>query len=93
MEDNKIVFTDENGEEKEFELLFTFNSDKTGKSYAVLGVMDENDELDIIAASYTPNEDGDLGELYPIEDDEEWAMVEETIDAFFEDDDEVEDDE
>ena len=86
MEDNKIVFTDENGEEKEFELLFTFNSDATGKSYAVLGIMDENDELDIIAASYTPTEDGELGELFPIEDDEEWAMVEETIDAFFEDD-------
>ena len=51
--DNKIVFNDENGNEKEFELLFTFNSDKTGKNYAVLGALDENEELDIIAASFS----------------------------------------
>ena len=88
--DNKIIFNDENGNEKEFELLFTFNSEKTGKSYAVLGTLDENEELDIIAASYVPTEDDDLGELFPIEDDEEWAMVEETIDAFFEEDEEAE---
>lgn len=85
MDENKIVFKDEDGNDKEFELLFTFSSDKTGKNYAVLGILDENEELDIIAASYTPTEDDDLGELFPIEDDEEWAMVEETIDAFFED--------
>lgn len=88
MDNNKIVFKDEEGNDKEFELLFTFNSDKTGKSYAVLGILDENEELDIIAASYDTTEDGEIGELYPIEDDEEWAMVEETIDAFFEEDDE-----
>lgn len=86
MDENKVIFTDEDGNEKEFELLFTFNSDKTGKNYAVLGVLDQNEELDIIAASYVPTEDDDLGELFPIEDDEEWAMVEETIDAFFEED-------
>lgn len=86
MDENKVIFTDEDGNEKEFELLFTFNSDKTGKDYAVLGVLDQNEELDIIAASYVPTEDDDLGELFPIEDDEEWAMVEETIDAFFEED-------
>ena len=90
MDDNKVIFTDEEGNEKEFELLFTFNSEKTGKSYAVLGVLDENEELDIIAASYVPTEDDDLGELFPIEDEEEWAMVEETIDAFFEDENEAE---
>ncbi len=88
MDNNKIVFKDEEGNDKEFELLFTFNSDKTGKSYAVLGILDENEELDIIAASYDTTEDGEIGELYPIEDDEEWGMVEKTIDAFFEEDDE-----
>ena len=88
MDDNKVIFTDEEGNEKEFELLFTFNSEKTGKSYAVLGVLDENEELDIIAASYVPTEDDDLGELFPIEDEDEWAMVEETIDAFFEENEE-----
>ena len=83
----KVIF---NGNEKEFELLFTFNSDKTGKNYAVLGALDENEELDIIAASYQPKDDEEIGELFPIEDEEEWAMVEETIDAFFEDENEAE---
>ena len=51
-------------------------------------MLDENEELDIIAASYVPTEDDDLGELFPIEDEDEWAMVEETIDAFFEENEE-----
>lgn len=85
MEDNKVIFTDEEGNEHEFELIFTFESEKTGKSYAVLGKDDGNDGLEIVAATYTPTEDDELGELNPIESDEEWAMVEETIDSFFED--------
>ena len=32
MEDNKVIFTDEEGNEHEFELIFTFESEKTGKS-------------------------------------------------------------
>ena len=85
MEDNKVIFTDEEGNEHEFELIFTFESEKTGKSYAVLGKDDGNDGLEIVAATYVPTEGDELGELNPIESDEEWAMVEETIDSFFED--------
>lgn len=85
MEDNKVIFTDEEGNEHEFELIFTFFSEETGKNYAVLGKDDENEELEIIAATYTPTEDDEIGELNPIESDEEWAMVESTIDSFFED--------
>ena len=84
MDENKVIFTDEEGNEHEFELIFTFESEKTGKNYAVLGKDDGNDGLEIVAATYIPTEDGELGELNPIESDEEWAMVEETIDSFFE---------
>ena len=84
MDENKVIFTDEEGNEHEFELVFTFESEKTGKSYAVLGKDDGNDGLEIVAATYAPTEDDELGELNPIESDEEWAMVEETIDSFFE---------
>ena len=84
MEDNKIIFTDEDGVEREFELLFTFDSEETNKSYAVLATEDENGELEVIAAIYNPNEEDEIGELFPIEDESEWEMVEKTIDAFFE---------
>jgi uncharacterized protein YrzB (UPF0473 family) len=84
MEDNKIIFTDEDGKEREFELLFTFDSEETSKSYAVLATEDENGELEVIAAIYNPNEEDEIGELFPIEDESEWEMVEKTIDAFFE---------
>lgn len=88
MEDNKIIFTDEEGNEREFEVLFTFDSEKTQKSYAVMATEDENGELEVIAAIYTPGEDDEIGDLTPIEDDAEWEMVEKTIDAFFEQDEE-----
>lgn len=84
MDENKVIFTDEEGNEHEFELIFTFDSEKTGKSYAVLGKDDGNGGLEIVATTYTPTEDDDLGELNPIESDEEWEMVEQTIDSFFE---------
>ncbi|MBQ3018484.1 MAG: DUF1292 domain-containing protein [Clostridia bacterium] len=84
MEENKVIFTDENGVEHEFELIFTFDSEATGKSYAVLGKDDGEGGLDIVAASYVPTEGEELGELNPIESDEEWEMVEDTIDSFFE---------
>ena len=85
MEDNKVIFTDEEGNEHEFELIFTFESEQTGKNYAVLGKDDGNGGLEIVAATYVPTEDDELGELNPIESDEEWEMVESTIDSFFED--------
>ncbi len=83
MEDNKIIFKDEEGNDHEFELLFTFDSEETKKSYAVMATEDENGELEVIAAIYNPNEEDEIGELFPIEDDSEWEMVEKTIDAFF----------
>ncbi|NEU02807.1 DUF1292 domain-containing protein, partial [Escherichia coli] len=40
------------------------------------------------ASSFTPNEDGENGELFPIETDEEWDMIEETLNTFLADEDE-----
>ena len=83
MDESKIVFVDEEGNEKEYDILFTFESKETGKNYVVVVCAQENGEAEITAACYVENDDVS-GSILPIETEEEWAMVEETIDAYFE---------
>ena len=54
---------------------------KTGKNYMVYtdNTTDEDGSLRIYASIYNPDKDDN--KLIPIENDEEWAFVEETIDA------------
>ena len=73
MNDNKIYITDDNGVEREMNILFTF--DMNGKNYVVV-YEGENDE-ELFALQY--DEDGNL---YVVEDEEELEMVQEVIDAF-----------
>ena len=94
MEMNTLTVIDENGQELEFEILFTFDSPEYNKNYVVYMSTDETD-LDedgypeIHVSSYTVNEDGEGGGLEPIEDEAEWDMVEEVVSSFIE---EMEDD-
>ncbi|MCY8817590.1 DUF1292 domain-containing protein, partial [Bacillus atrophaeus] len=46
------------------------------------------EEIEIHASSFTPNADGEDGELTPIETDEEWDMIEETLNTFLAEEDE-----
>lgn len=73
MEDNKIYITDENGNEKEMNILFTF--DANDKNYVVC--YEGNNEDDVFAFSY--DEDGNL---YVVEDEEEVKIVEEVLASF-----------
>ena len=75
MDENIIVVTDENGDEYELEILFTFDDEEKNKSYVLLRAVDGSDE--IYPYSYTEE-----GELSPIEDDKEWEMCEEVLNAF-----------
>lgn len=79
MEDNKIIIIDDNGCEKEFTILFTFNSDdenpEMGENYAVVYESDNDEEL--LAFKY--DEDGNIA---PVEDEAELEMVQEVIDGF-----------
>lgn len=76
LETNTMFVVDENGEEKEMEILFTFeNEDKTRK-YVVF-VDPEGDEDNVFASAYDDN-----GNLIPVDTDEEWEMIEEVIGAF-----------
>lgn len=90
-----ITIVDENGNEQLCNVLLTFESDEFGKSYVLYypvgaDAEDENEEIEIHASSFIPSEDGTDGELLPIETEEEWDMIEETLGAFM---DEQEDDE
>lgn len=90
--ENTITVIDENGDEQLCEILFTFDSDEFNKSYVLyypIGAEeDENEEIEIFAASYIPSEDNEQGDLKPIETDEEWDMIEEILSTFLDNDEE-----
>ena len=86
--ENKIIIVDEQGRERVCEILFTYQHPETEKNYVVLYPVDELDsdeeEMDLFAYSYIENENGD-GELFTLETDEEYDMINEVIDQFYED--------
>lgn len=70
-----IVLTDENGKEKEYEILASFESDD-GKNYVIY--FDEEEEEGSIYAARLEEMDG-VEQLLPLETDEEWDMVDEVL--------------
>ena len=91
MNDDILVVTDELGNELECIIIMTFESEEFDKSYVVYQIKgDESGEY--FAASFDP-EDGEEGQLYQIESDEEWDLVEEVLENFLEDEEEDEDEE
>ncbi len=87
--EKQITVIDENGNEQLCEVLFTFDSDEFEKSYVLYFPVgaeeDENEEIEIHASSFVPGENGEDGELQPVETDEEWEMIEEMLNTFLED--------
>ena len=79
MEENKKmtfkVMNDE-GKEIECEVLFTFESDETHKSYIAYtdNTLDENGNTKVYASIYDPNKE--TTELQPIETEKEWKIIE-----------------
>ncbi|RDI44086.1 DUF1292 domain-containing protein [Falsibacillus pallidus] len=84
--EKNITVIDENGNEMLCEVLFTFDSDEFGKSYVLyypIGAEeDDEDEIEIHASAFVPGEEGQDGELKPIETEEEWDMIEEMLGTF-----------
>ena len=76
MDENTIWITNEDGEEFEARILFTFESEETGKKYVFLQGPGEEDSDSCAAYEYT--DDGDLNEI----SDEEMEMCEEVLNAF-----------
>lgn len=72
--DNRFFVADEEGNEIEMEILFTFENE--GSNYVVY--FDPKTEVgDVFASKYDDNNN-----LIPIEDEAEWDMVEEVLGAF-----------
>ncbi|MDF7626411.1 DUF1292 domain-containing protein [Lactobacillaceae bacterium L1_55_11] len=86
----KITLVDENGDESLYEVLFTFHSEQYDRDYILLVPegAEEDQEVDVQAYIFKPDENGAAQEddLLPIEDDEEWDMVEEVLNTFLDDD-------
>lgn len=88
MENEKqLVYVNEKGDEVLCEILFTFDSKEFGKNYVLFYPIEnsEDEEIEIMAAAYASTDNGD-GELIPIESDEEWALIEEVLQSFNEED-------
>lgn len=80
-EDGKIIIKDINNNEIVCDVLFTFDSDDTKKSYIVYtdNTKDELGNIKVYANTYDPYSDnGDLGE---IESNEEWATIEQIFNS------------
>ncbi|MBQ3081816.1 MAG: DUF1292 domain-containing protein [Clostridia bacterium] len=91
MEDISFTMVNEEGKEVKCDVLFTFDSDETGKSYVVYtdNTTDEDGYVKVFASIFTET-DNEM-QLSPIETDEEWAMVQSILDEMPEDDCDCED--
>lgn len=84
MEDNnRMIITDDSGQEREVEILFTFDDEKNGKSY-VLFTDPQDPEGNVYAYSY--DEDGNMEE---VTDEKEFEMCQEVLGAFQDDEEEI----
>lgn len=72
----KIIVKNENGNEIECDVLFTFDSEDTKKSYIVYtdNTKDELGNTKVYANTF--DDENESGELGAIETDEEWATIE-----------------
>ena len=85
MDERTLKVEDEHGKEYEYEILFTFTSEKTKKSYVIF--KEPGDSEEVFASIY--NEDAENGgTLLPVETDEEWDEIEERIDEYAQEQDE-----
>lgn len=76
MENNKFVMIDENGQEKEYDVLFTFESEETNKNYIAYtdNTIDETGNVEVYASIYNPEDP--QTKLEPIESEKEWKVIE-----------------
>ena len=76
MEDNKFTVINDEGKEITCDILFTFDSEETGKSYIVYTDNSKNEEGDVnvFASTYDPNDENTA--LGAIETEQEWKVIE-----------------
>ena len=74
---NQFTLIDEEGKEVVYDVLFTFDSEETNKSYIVYtdNSTDEEGNIQVYASTYQKGE-GTSTKLDQIETDKEWKIIE-----------------
>ena len=80
-EKNTFTVMDDSGKEVTCEVLFTFDSEETKKSYIVYtdNTTDADGNVRVYASVYNPDAEAD--ELMPIESEREWKIVETILES------------
>ena len=75
-EEMSFTVVDENGKKAVCDVLFTFDSEETGKSYIVYtdNSVNEDGNTQVFASIYNP--DSEEQRLIPIETEKEWKIIE-----------------
>lgn len=75
-EKNQFTVINNEGREVVCDVLFTFDSDETGKSYIVYtdNTKDQDGNTQVYASIFNPQDENT--ELLPIETDKEWKVIE-----------------
>ncbi len=79
--ENTFKVIDKDGNEINFEVLFTFESDETKKNYMVYtdNSKDENGNVRVYASVFVP--DAEPLELLPVETEREWKIIETILES------------
>jgi uncharacterized protein YrzB (UPF0473 family) len=73
-----IFIQNDDGEDEEFEVIMRFEVEDSGQNYMMVVPIDGDPTVDEVYAFRYEDKGEDL-QLFLIEDDEEWAIVEETF--------------
>ena len=81
-EKNTFTVINDEGREITCDVLFTFDSDETKKSYIVYtdNTKDKDGNIQVYASIFNPDSD-DTTELLPIESDKEWKVIETILES------------
>lgn len=74
--DNEFMMVNDEGKEVRYEILFTYENEKTKKNYMAYtdNTQDDDGNTKVYASIYNPEEENPV--LLPIETDEEWKLIE-----------------
>jgi uncharacterized protein YrzB (UPF0473 family) len=80
LKEDQMVVTNQNGDEAVCDILFTHEAN--GKNYVVFEFVDTHE---VSAAIYIPGEVEGEGTFADIETDEEWDMLDQVLQAYYDD--------
>lgn len=88
LEENKFIIQSDTGEQIECEVLFTYEDEKSGKCYIAYtdNTEDEDGNTKVYASIFDPEAENPV--LLPIENEEEWQMIDNILANLQEDDEE-----